>query len=258
MNLDDYGWFTLAEFKLVLNALKKNQTSSSSVILVGGQAIIAWIKHYNITIPNSESPALTQDVDFFGSHKEAKLLANEIGAKISIAGIDDHTPNTAVLSFRSSITNKILIIDFLAYLIGLNEHEIRDLAVEIKFESLNGIKVLHPILCLKSRIANIHKLESKRNGNGITQARMAIEIVRKFLEEISQGENGLRQALNAVKMLKKIALSDAGIFVYHEYNLDILTAIELNLFNGTKFVDQGWPKLCEKINKKREKKNPSL
>ena len=80
MNPDDYGWFTPAEFKSVLDALNKNQNPSSPTILVGGQALIAWIKHYDIPIPNSETPALTQDVDFFGSQEEAKLLAKEIGA----------------------------------------------------------------------------------------------------------------------------------------------------------------------------------
>ncbi|MFV1985476.1 MAG: hypothetical protein ACC657_18150 [Thiohalomonadales bacterium] len=251
---DDYGWFTLAEFKSVLDALNKNQNPSFPTILVGGQALVAWIKHYDIPVPNSDTPALTQDIDFLGSDEQAKLLAKEIGAKINIAGMDDHTPNTAVLSFRSSNTNKILIIDFLSYLIGLSEQEIRKLAVAIKFESLSSIDILHPILCLKSRIENLHKLKSKRNGNGITQARAAIEVVKKFLGEISKEEHGMRQTLNAIKKLRLIALSDAGIFVYHEYDLDILTAIDLSLFKESKFVDQGWPQLCMTVNNKRKKK----
>lgn len=159
-----------------------------------------------------------------------------------------------MLSFRSQHTNKILIIDFLGTLIGIDEKEVRKLAVEIEFESLSSVYVLHPILCLKSRIENLHKLKNKRNGNGITQAMMAIEVIKKFLQDILQGESGIRQALNAVKRLKKIALSDAGIFVYYEYDLDVLTAIDPGLFNGSKFVSQGWPHLCEQVKIKREKR----
>lgn len=132
LNSDDYGWFTPAEFQLVLNGLKKNQSPSSPVVLVGGQALMAWVLHYNIPIPNTETPALTQDVDFLGSAKEARLLAKEIKATISIATMDDHTPNTAVLSFKSPKTKKILIIDFLGQLMGLNEKEVKKLAVPLK------------------------------------------------------------------------------------------------------------------------------
>jgi len=108
LNSEDYGWFTPAEFQLVLNGLSKNQSPSSPTILVGGQAITAWILHYDIPIPKTETPALTQDVDFLGSAQEAELLAKEIGADIEIATMDDHTPNTAILSFKSPYLAKFL------------------------------------------------------------------------------------------------------------------------------------------------------
>ncbi len=73
-------------------------------------------------------------------------------------------------------------------------------------ESSSQVYVLHPILCVKSRIESLHKLKNKRNGNGITQARMAIEVVGKFLNEVLHEDNGMRQALNAVKKLRYIAL----------------------------------------------------
>lgn len=254
MNSDDYGWFTPAEFELVLQALNKNQNSSSPAILVGGQSLVAWIKYYNINIPDTETPALTQDVDFLGKADDAKLLAKELNARIKVAGMDDHTPNTAVLSFQSVNTDKILIVDFLNQLLGLKEEEVRKLAVLISIESSSQVYVLHPILCVKSRFENLHKLKNKRNGNGITQARMAIEVVKRYLVEISQEDNGLRQALNATKKIREIALSDAGIFVYHEYSLDILSAIDVDLFEGSKFVTLEWPHLQDEVMRKRDKK----
>jgi len=61
---------------------------------------------------------------------------------------------------------------------------------------------------------------------------MAIAVVRKFLGEISQEENGVRQALNAVKKLRYIALSDAGIFVFQEYGIDVLSTIDVDFLRG--------------------------
>lgn len=74
LDLDDYGWFTPAEFKAVLKTLNKNKNYSSPPVLVGGQSLIDWIEHYDIPIPNSETPALTQDVDFLGSVEDAMFL----------------------------------------------------------------------------------------------------------------------------------------------------------------------------------------
>lgn len=107
---------------------------------------------------------------------------------------------------------------------------------------------------MKSRFENLHKLKNKRNGNGITQTRMAIEVVGHFLGAISQEDNGLRQALNAIKKIRHITLSDAGIFVYNEYNLDILLAIDLELFQESKFVIHEWPHLQDEVKRKRDKK----
>lgn len=256
MNSSDYGWFTPAEFELVLKALNKNQNPSSQPILVGGQALIAWIKYYDIKIPDTETPALTQDVDFLGKSEDAKLLASELNAEIIIAGMDDHTPNTAVLSFKSNDTGKILIVDFLGQLVGLQEKEVRELAVPIRIESSSEVYVLHPILCVKSRFENLHKLVSKRNSNGITQAKMAIEVIDAFLKEIvKEDDNGIRQGLNAVKRLKEIALSNAGIYVYQKFDLDILSAIDITLFEGSKFPELGWPQLKDDVIRKRNKKS---
>jgi len=136
----------------------------------------------------------------------------------------------------------------------LNEKEVEKLAVPLKFESLTDIQVMHPILCLKSRFENLYKLNIKRDGNGITQAKIAIDITKKFLNETLQQKNGIRQALKAIKKLQQITVSDAGIFVYHEYCLDILSAIEVDKFEGSKFVTHGWPKLKDAVQRKREKK----
>jgi len=105
LSSDDYGWF-----------------SDNSG---WGQSLVAWVKYYNINIPDTEIPALTQDVDFLGKAHEAKLLAKELHAQIKVAGMNDHSPNTAVLSFHSANTDKILIVSFIAtqHKLGMRERQ---------------------------------------------------------------------------------------------------------------------------------------
>ena len=254
MNPDDYGWFSPADFQLVLRGLEKGSSPESNTVLVGGQAIVAWVLHYNLPIPETDMPALTQDVDFLGTAQEAESLAKVIGAHVEKPKLfDDHTPNTAIVSFKSPDSGKLLLVDFLGQLMGLDEKEVRALAVPLEFDTQSPVHVLHPILCLKSRIENLFSLSTKRNGNGITQAKMAIDVVREYLNELlDSGE--FRAALNVVKRLRKMALSPAGMFVYLEFNLDVLGAIDIERFKHEKFLSLGWPFMMSEVNAKRTKK----
>lgn len=253
MKLDDYGWFSPTDFQIVLKGLERASPKESGTVLVGGQAIVAWVHHYDIPIPETEMPAITQDVDFLGTAQEAKLLATAIGAKVESAQMDDHTPNTAIVSFRSPESGKTLLIDFLGLLKGVDENEVRSLAVPLEFETQSPVNVLHPILCLQSRFENLYGLSAKRNGNGITQAAIAINIVREYLNELIEA-NEHRAALNVVKRLRKLALSSAGMFVYINYGLDVLSAIDVTRFKHNKFQQLGWPYLVSEVSARRAKK----
>ena len=94
---DDYGWFSVADFNIVLEAISRHE-KPESIVLVGGQSIIGWAIHYGIPIPATGYPALTQDADFLGSKKDAAFLARQIGAEIRLATLNDATPNSAVAS----------------------------------------------------------------------------------------------------------------------------------------------------------------
>lgn len=211
--------------------------------------MVAWVVHYDIPIPDSGTPALTQDVDFLGTKELAEQLASLIGAHIKVAGIDDHTANTAVLTFRRENTGQILLIDFLSCLIGMKEDEVQRLAVPMAY-GVGKIHIMHPLLCMESRFINLHKLSSKRNGNGITQAGIAIEVARHYLTEmLARGDE--RQALNAVKRIKKLALSPSGKYCWKEYGLDPITAIDPTKFTSPMFIEKGWPALVAEVNNKR-------
>ena len=108
-------------------------------------------------------------------------LCNGIARDLNIPKPDDHTPNTAIVTYKTP-DGRTLFVDFMGTLIGLTNEEIRKTAVEFEHPDYGLIRVLHPTLVLKSRIVNLHRLQSKRDSNGIEQARLAVPVVKAFFE----------------------------------------------------------------------------
>ena len=240
---DDFGWFSPFDFDIVLAAIARHP-KQQEIILVGGQSLVGWAIHYKLDIPQTEYPALTRDVDFIGGAKEAEFLAKELDAEFRAASIDDNTPNTAVLTWVSPSTGQKLTVDFLSVLIGLNTDEIKKLAVLMKFsEQQQPVWILHPLLCLKSRFENLLHLKNKRNKNGVTQARIAVEVARMFvLEALGSGNPDEEKiAIKAAHRIADIARSDAGVFVFNEYGIDLMTAVDPSLYrNNPLFALKDW------------------
>lgn len=89
--------------------------------------------------------------------------------------------NTAIVTYITPDGRK-LFVDFMGNLIELRNEEIRKTAVELDHSEYGLICVLHPTLVLKSRIVNLHRLAQKRHTNGGEQARLAVPVVKAFLE----------------------------------------------------------------------------
>lgn len=246
---DDLGWFTPPDLDLLFKALSK-LPNPESFVLVGGQALSFWVDWFDIPLPPLKSPYLTTDADFMGSHLDAQVLAHELGATIKTATMDDHTPNLAVLTYQGYEGQKLLI-DVLSGVIGLSDDEVRKLAVELVRKDA-PLFVMHPVLCLKSRISNLHRLSFKRNGNGISQARVAVEVARRFFAVMHEIDNE-RQALKWAKEIRAMALSDAGLFVFANYQIDVLDAVDPAAFKSPRFAIDDWPQVRKWTEQRREK-----
>lgn len=246
---DDFGWFTLPDLNLLYAAVN-NLPEPSSVVLVGGQSLSLWADYFRIDVPVQETAYLTQDADFLGTHRDADLLARLLGAKIHKATLDDNTPNLAVLAFKG-VGGKNLLIDFLSVIIGVDENSIRKRAISVVFQD-RLVRVLHPLLCLKSRIENLKALPAKRNGNGISQARVAVEVAKRYIEErLKEGPE--REAIYAAKQLREMALTPAGVYVFHHYQIDVLDAVVPEIFKTELFRTRDWPKAREWAARRRQK-----
>ncbi|MDO8369770.1 MAG: hypothetical protein Q7S71_03505, partial [Candidatus Nitrotoga sp.] len=109
---------------------------------------------FKIPAPPSDTPYLTQDADVLATKHDARIVATELQGILRIPEPDDHTPNTAIVTYKTP-DGRTLFIDFMGTLIGLTNEEIRKLAVELEHPDYGFIRILHPTLVLKSRIVNL-------------------------------------------------------------------------------------------------------
>lgn len=250
-----YDWFQPSDLPKFFHALQK---ASQPAILVGGQSLTFWVDYFKIPVPKSDMPYLTQDADVLATKHDARIFATELHGTLNIPKADDHTPNTAIVTYKTP-DGRTLFVDFMGTLIGLTNEEIRKTAVEFEHPEYGLIRILHPTLVLKSRIVNLHRLQTKRDTNGIEQARLAVSVAKAFFENyVSLGLAGKspdRYLIDRVMWLGKLALSDAGMYVYTQWGIDVMAAAPTNLITNKKFHAEHWLRLDTRIRAKRNR-NP--
>lgn len=253
-----YDWFQPSDLPSFFHALQK---ATQPAILVGGQSLTFWVDFFKIHVPQSDTPYLTQDADVLATKHDARIVAAELGGTLNIPKPDDHTPNTAIVTYKTP-DGRTLFIDFMGTLIGLTNEEIRKTAVEFEHPEYGFIRILHPALVLKSRIANLYHLQSKRDTNGIEQARLAVLVAKAFFENYVSlglaGKNSDRYLIDRVKWLDKLAASDAGMFVFAQWEIDVLEAAPVNLIADEQFHAEHWPRLASRIHAKRDRRQRRL
>lgn len=246
------------QFEDFLFVGQKLSLDPTRLVLVGGQAIETWGHYYDAAPPSGDHAPLTEDTDFYGSHKDAKWLCSLLGkqsTEVIINSNFDPSPNTAV-AFIQRPDGRVLLIDFLRAVVGLKHDEIVRLAVTVMVAGVR-INVLHPLYCLESRLANLDKLPAKRNSNGVMQAKWAIDIAQAYLLNIPENpEHKGRDLIKACHLIAESAEFRSGPYCFHTFGIDALTAVTPAVLDrvGGRFVSEDWPRRVERIRAKRAKK----
>jgi hypothetical protein len=244
----DYDWFTPADLTRVIDAIHA-LPDWQSVVLVGGQSLTAWVEYYNIELPAFEGPYLTIDADFLGTKTEAEVIARALESKAQIPSIDDHTPNAASIDFTGASGRK-LHIDILSGILGLKSDDVRKLAVNLQINSNKPVSVLHPLLVLESRCVNLQRLTAKRHRNGITQARVACTVVEHYLAECLNIPARRREAFKATRRIAKLAQTSAGIFVWKQWDIDVIAAVDASKMPGQ--FNRSWSHELAEVTRKKK------
>jgi hypothetical protein len=174
----------------------------------------------------------SEDIDYFGSQEVARSVADALGGKLLLPVRDDHTPSTAQIV--TTINGKPLTIDFLGAVLGIGSRELRrgvsvlEIAGEIEGRLRTVlIKVLHPVLCLKSRIISmLHPATRRTDQVARTQAEASLVIVRRYISDTLNDDDGWKEARNCFDTLYWYLRSDEYVKVADmELGIDVLAII---------------------------------
>jgi hypothetical protein len=155
-------------------------SADRSIVLVGGQAVAFWTRF--LGEHSSEvaafAPLASKDIDFEGSARAVQRTAALLGARMRLASMDDHTPNTGIVIFLDAdgIEREI---DFIDQPLGLRARDIRDTAVRLIVPgdvagSEAPVWVMHPERCMESRIYNAQIL---RKADELAMRQLAVSVV---------------------------------------------------------------------------------
>lgn len=245
--------FTAADFEFVTS---KIAADPSRLILVGGQSVAVWGIIFDVASPLGAHQTLTKDADWLGGKLDAKWLCDQLGPSsdvdLQFAADFDVTPSSALAFLRRD--NRVLMMDFLRSIVGPENAEIQELAVSVVLQD-SSMLVMHPLLCLESRFANLKELPAKRQGNGPLQAIWMINIMRAyFLEQAAQGIER-KQVAKAIRRVVALAESQQGKYCLLNFQLNAMNAIppEVISYVGGGFESIEWPKVAERVEKNQER-----
>ncbi|MGB6450236.1 MAG: hypothetical protein WBE92_05750 [Steroidobacteraceae bacterium] len=232
------------------------ENSSEDAVLVGGQALALWSQIYHVLPTNEPSGGISADIDFIGSVSAAKTVGealNRSGGSWKLHPVEpgDATPQTAKLSLTVK-DEGYKEIYFLWAIVGVNTDQVRTRAVEMRLPGLSrGVKIIHPLDLLASRLHNLADIPEKRDAQGVAQGRLAISVVRVF---IAQAHSTLeeRDVFPFVEEIRRIALNKKLGRVYYEYGFDVLSAVPVELFKNEDFRSKRWPQIQALVAERRE------
>lgn len=246
--------FNREDFLFVSQQVAK---AEEPMILVGGQALETWGLFFDVLAPTGDRHPLTEDTDWLGSKRDAQWLCEQLGlhiTEIKFAGDTDNTVSTAY-AYLQRPDGRVLMMDFLRAIVGPSNDDVRRLAVPVRVDGEVTLHILHPLLCLESRMANLEQLPSKRVGNGPMQAVWAVEIVAAYLHTVVH-RGVMRDAIKACHHVAELAEYKSGRYCWLNFEeVDPLSAVTPDLVEriGGRFATDDWPRTLQRIAAKRER-----
>lgn len=172
----------------------------TDAVVVGGQSVNLWAHHYLPRVPElaAYAPFTSKDIDFYGTRRTAEHLAKVLDGQLYVPDLGDVTPNAAMVVAR--LDDRRIQIDFMAAVLGVEDRAITNNYVVLEGrEPTSGqqirVVLMHPLDCLRSRLANINVL-GRHDAHSVNQAKAAVLIARAFIHDLlDQGECRLAQTM---------------------------------------------------------------
>jgi hypothetical protein len=204
------------------------ELAGTDMILVGGQALAFWAAYYRTPTPTI---AITKDVDLLGTKADVTRLARGLDAKAVFPQKKDITLLVGQV-LKDLADGNYVNIDVMCRVYGdITTEAIASRAV-LAENPAGRFSVMHPLDVLQGRLENVYGLSAKQDEHGMAQLRVAIDVVRKFVDDIaSQEATGSGSARRPVTLrhlarIETLALSDAGRKVAKRYGVHVADAID--------------------------------
>jgi hypothetical protein len=183
--------------------------ADDDAFLIGGQATNFWAWFYQNKEEQlkGKGPFTSIDIDYYGSREVARNVAVALQGELKLPAPGDHTPSTAQIV--AQIHGKPLVIDFLNAVLGVQQREldkgvcVLEVGAEVAGQSTTVlVKVLHPLLCLKSRIVSmVHPAIRRRDIIARAQAEAAVIVLRRFIHDALDEKFGWQDAHSCFREL---------------------------------------------------------
>lgn len=237
---------TVAQVASVLQALGR-----ADAILIGGQALQIWCDFYVELDPelNNESPFTSKDVDVQGDLKTTRVCAELLSVKPRYPAAEFDPTNVALIEVL--VEGRVIEVNVLTSPYGVTAKEARQTAIPYQVGE-GSIQVLHPVLCMESRLANVAGL-FRTQEQSVRQARASIRCARAFLAELAS--QNPREALKLAERVFRYARDNRNAreaFVTHQ--LDAFDVVDAHLGLPSDFAEKRLPQMITELTRDRERR----
>jgi hypothetical protein len=241
-------------FQLNAELIPNIDELSSYVHVVGGQAVAYWIYYYSSEIDFTDEEkvnAQSVDIDYVALKTDIKLLAKCWNVDVSYA--DNHPPPSLAILFLKNNEkikktsdghlflniDKLLLdgeitsnlVDIIDRPAGFDENSFKSNSTldifttplvfpeSFALEPHDKLRVLTPLACLRSRIANLFRTP-KRNDIEVARIKVLIEPTYFHIQDLI-ADNGFRQTKSYIDNLFQLILNRDSINLYLDYDVDL-------------------------------------
>ncbi len=198
--------------------------AATDAVLIGGQALQVWCDRYASAVADlrSVAPFTSGDVDVQGDRRVVEVCAQSFAVRPAFPTSFEDATNVGYLEV--SIGAVPVGVNVLTSPYGIDAREAMATARMVDLGDGSWIRVLHPVLCMESRIANVGGL-GRTSAKELHQARASILCARALIAEVAASEP--RAALDLSERVFRYARKNlAARKAFREHGLDTFDAIE--------------------------------
>jgi hypothetical protein len=235
---------------------RQRPEGSEPLIVIGGQALNYWCDLYKGFSPElaAHGPFASKDLDFQGERRLVPWCSQQLGGRYTLTGAGDrNTLQNGVVVFTDS-RGVEQSVDFMRYPYGLNAKIVAEASAPVIVHGADvtfGIKMMHPLHCMRSRVSNVMGLAEKyATDHGMRQLRASIVCMRLFTEATAREDQKRAQALN--EAIFKFALHDNDAQrLLKVHGVDVFDAVSSHESLGDNFCEKRMPQMRREIEKSR-------